>query len=52
MFEDVGWMIGPAVGGILWDTAGARAPFLMAAGAAAVGAALSVFLARRVLNKG
>lgn len=52
MFEDVGWMIGPAVGGILWDTAGARAPFVMAAGAAVVGAALSVFFSRRVLSKG
>jgi MFS family permease len=51
MFEDVGWMIGPAAGGLLWDTGGAQAPFVMAAGAAGIGAALSVYLARRVLSK-
>ena len=51
LFEDVGWMIGPAVGGLLWDRAGVRAPFVMAAGAVAIGAAMAIFLSRKVLTK-
>jgi len=51
LFEDVGWMIGPAAGGMLWDRAGVRAPFVMAAGAVAVGAAMAIFVSRRVLTK-
>lgn len=48
LFEDVGWMIGPAVGGALWEAAGVRAPFAMAAGAVAAGVAMAVVLARRL----
>jgi MFS family permease len=35
--QDVGWMIGPATGGILWEQINPRAPFLFAAFAGGVG---------------
>jgi len=31
LLEDVGWIIGPAVGGILWTTVGMRSPFVLGA---------------------
>jgi len=52
LLEDVGWMIGPALGGMLWGASGAQAPFVLAAGAAGIGFALSLWLMRTLLAKG
>ena len=30
LLEDVGWMLGPLIGGFLWETIGDKAPFMMA----------------------
>ena len=49
LFEDVGWMIGPAGVGMLWEAAGVRAPFAMSAGAVGAGVVMAMFLSRRLL---
>ena len=30
LLEDIGWMLGPLIGGILWETVGKESPFIMA----------------------
>ena len=49
--EDIGWMIGPVIGGFLWDGWGKQAPFIFAAVIAFVTIPLVLFIKSKVGNK-
>jgi MFS family permease len=51
LLEDVGWAIGPALGGVLWGMSGPRAPFMMSSLAAAIGVGLSLWVIRTFLAR-
>lgn len=48
IFEESGFVIGPLLGGFLWDAAGMRSPFAFAAWSAALGLLLWILFSGRV----
>jgi MFS transporter, DHA1 family, tetracycline resistance protein len=49
--EDVGWMIGPVIGGLLWDGWSMQAPYIFAAGIAFLTIPLVLFIKSKVAPK-
>lgn len=49
--EDVGWMIGPVVGGFLWDGVSKQAPFIFAAVVALLTIPMVLFIKSKVAHK-